>query len=654
MRRLLRCIAVLAVLAAAPALAQERVTNFVSDVRVETSGTLDVIETISVVSEGDEIKRGIQRDFPTQYRNGIGRIVTVGFDVVDVARDGHSEPYQLIRMSNGQRVRIGDADALLPPGNHVFRLHYRTTRQIGFFRDFDELYWNATGTGWTFPIQRAEARITLPSAVPFGKRAVYTGAQGATNQDAEVVSERPGQIVFRTTKGLEAGEGLTIAAAWRKGIVAAPNGVTQLGWALWEYGPLVLAIAGVLGILGYLARAVWRVQHNPDPRPIVPLFAPPDDLSAAALRLIWRQGSDDRLFSAAIVDTAVRGGLRIVEMTAGREEPTRRLEKTDVPADLPAAEKKMLGPLFKGVTKVPLNSRHYSRLIDAREALEEELERSYGDGVYFSEAAKRTFLGWKLFGGLWLLVALALVLTDGFTSLPTTLGTVAGIVGGAVGLRLLSRGRKTIPTTSRGLRISSWIVTVLVWLATAFLCGKLLVMGVTSGNPLPMAVPLIALPFVIFASSRLRGPTATGWPMRDRILGFRHYLSVAEEDRLDALNPPEKTVALFERYLPYAIALDVENRWAERFIGLLAAAATDATVTQGNDWYRGDADRWTNPTAFVSAIGPALSETIASASTEPSSSSSSSSDSSDSSSSSGSSGGGSSGGGGGGGGGSGW
>ena len=60
------------------------------------------------------------------------------------------------------RVRIGKADALLNKGEHEYEIRYRTTRQIGFFADYDELYWNATGNGWPFAIDMAEARIHLP------------------------------------------------------------------------------------------------------------------------------------------------------------------------------------------------------------------------------------------------------------------------------------------------------------------------------------------------------------------------------------------------------------------------------------------------------------------------------------------------------------
>lgn len=130
--------------------------------------------------------------------------------------------------------------------------------------------------------------------------------------------------------------------------------------------------------------------------------------------------------------------------------------------------------------------------------------------------------------------------------------------------------------------------------------------------------------------------------MMDRIAGFKQYLSIAEERRLEALHPPEKTPELFERYLPYAIALEVENRWAERFAGVLASAAAAGAAVGTASWYSGQGNVWDNPGGFASDVGSSLASTVSSASTSPSSSSG------------GSSGGGSSGGGGGGGGGSGW
>ena len=95
--------------------------------------------------------------------------------------------------------------------------------------------------------------------------------------------------------------------------------------------------------------------------------------------------------------------------------------------------------------------------------------------------------------------------------------------------------------------------------------------------------------------------------MLDRIAGFKQYLSITERERLDRMTPPDDTPELFEKYLPYAIALGVENRWAERFAAVLAAAA--AQGQQGFAWYSGSGNPWNNPTGFADSMGSSLAST---------------------------------------------
>src|SRR5687768_2939541 len=179
-----------------------------------------VTETIDVRSEGSRIVHGIFRDFPTRYKVARGGEKRVGFTILGVTRNGNVETYAREPVFGGVRVKIGDADERLEPGEHRYVLQYRTTRQLGRFDSFDELYWNVTGNGWDFVIDRAHAEIRLPKAVTFGERAVYTGAVGSTDAYARVVDERPGMIRFETTAPLQPREGLTIAAAWPKGVIA--------------------------------------------------------------------------------------------------------------------------------------------------------------------------------------------------------------------------------------------------------------------------------------------------------------------------------------------------------------------------------------------------------------------------------------------------
>jgi uncharacterized membrane protein len=140
----------------------------------------------------------------------------------------------------------------------------------------------------------------------------------------------------------------------------------------------------------------------------------------------------------------------------------------------------------------------------------------------------------------------------------------------------------------------------------------------------------------------MKAPTMQGRKVMDEIDGYKLYLSVAEADRMNMLGAePEMTEALFERHLPYAMALGVEDAWTSHF----EAQIPPERVRKGGyspGWYisRG---RGFSVSSMASNLSSGMVGTISSAATRPSSSSS-----------GGSSGGGFSGGGGGGGGGGGW
>ena len=145
------------------AAANERIGAFHSRIVVHPDASLTVTETITVNSEGQEIKRGIIREFPTKYQDKHGHTVRVGFEIVEIRRDGQLEPYHTEKAANGVKIYIGQKDVLLQPGKHTYTITYQTTRQLGFFKDYDELYWNVTGNGWTFPHRHGPGRGGTPA-----------------------------------------------------------------------------------------------------------------------------------------------------------------------------------------------------------------------------------------------------------------------------------------------------------------------------------------------------------------------------------------------------------------------------------------------------------------------------------------------------------
>ena len=632
MRAFRAALAALLVFAASPAAAQERITSFVSDVAVQPDSSLEVTETIDVVSEGDAIRRGIYRDFPTLYRGPNGSRVRVGFEFDGAERDGRPEPAAVEPLSNGVRIRIGSADTLIDPGDHRYVIRYRTTRQIGRFDDYDELYWNATGNGWMFPIETAEARIRLPAPVTFLQRAAYTGRQGSTESNAQVVSEQPGEIVFRTTWPLDLYEGLTVAAAWPKGVVAEADESTRLGWWLTDYGPPIVGALGLLGILAFYYIAWQRAGRDPRPGTVVPLFSPPDDLSPAAMRYVAEMDADNRSFAAALVDMGVRGHIRIVEEDGGWfSGDKRRIERLPSQTPLPDEEQLALVELVSTGETIEMTQENHSKFSAAKKALEENLKKRF-EGKLF----KRNY-GWAAAGvavfvaALWLSAA-AVALATGIASQAQVGVAVGAILTTVLFLLLLNR----FETAGKCLLVAG---AFLFGAGALALGAPLFAEALSTGWWFPLLLPALAFPLVFSGLWWMSAPTSDGRKVLDRIAGFKQYLSITERERLDRMTPPEDTPEIFERYLPYAIALGVENRWAQRFAGVLAAAA--AQGQQGFAWYSGNNSPWNDAGGFAKSVGSSLASTVSSASTAPGSSS-------------GSGGGGSSGGGGGGGGGGGW
>ncbi len=303
----------------------------------------------------------------------------------------------------------------------------------------------------------------------------------------------------------------------------------------------------------------------------------------------------------------------------------------------------MTSYLFRDGDSIEMEQKNHSTFSEAKDALETELKKVH-EGRLFVRNRIWAVRGLVLMAGaLALPAAAALLASPGDYGRDDILVAFAALLlpGVALGLYVLSSGRYGAMAISA--KIFAAFLGVIGLVAGAVTIGNAVEGIVAYGEIrrlIPLALPLLALPVVLTAFRWMAAPTREGRAVLDRIAGFRHYLSVAEEDRLEALHPPEKTPELFERYLPYAIALDVENEWASHFTSVLASAAASGQ-TQSLSWYSGSSDPWSNPGDFADSVGESLTSTISSASTAPGSSG-------------GSGGGGSSGGGGGGGGGGGW
>jgi hypothetical protein len=200
----------------------ERITDFVSDVEVRPDSRLDVTETITFRVLGTQLRHGINRDFPTDYRGLWGSRSTTGFVLEEVQLDGESVPTQLSRLKNGVRIRIGDPDRLVPPGIHTYTIRYLTWWQVSFRSTEDGLDWNVTGNGWEWPIDRAELRLHGPEGLIWNSVRLSTGPRGSRAGDAWIIVQAPGFLDVVTTRPLALHEGLTSPRLFRRACCCSP------------------------------------------------------------------------------------------------------------------------------------------------------------------------------------------------------------------------------------------------------------------------------------------------------------------------------------------------------------------------------------------------------------------------------------------------
>jgi len=359
------------------ACADERILEYRSDIQVLENGQLTVTEFIRVRSEGREIRRGIYRDFPTDYTDRLGNHVSVDFVPLSVHRDGRAENWHTKKRPNGIRLYAGSGDRMLPPGIHEYEWVFLTNRQLGFFASHDELYFNAVGNGWAFPIDHALITVTLPFAVPAAQLSldVYTGPYGRSQGDAvaEVLSDNT--VRFESTKTLEPGAGLTIAVAWPKGLIEEPGTGQNMTWFLEDNAAAVVLLLGLLAALGWYLWAWNRVGRDPGKGVIIPRFQAPAGLSPAACRYVIDMSFDPKAFSAAIISLAVKGQLIIEE--DGKDFTLKRIP--DAPgASLTKGERAVLNALLPGgESTIRMDNENHAAFQEARLALKKALKNEY-------------------------------------------------------------------------------------------------------------------------------------------------------------------------------------------------------------------------------------------------------------------------------------
>jgi hypothetical protein len=474
---------------------------------------------------------GIYRTIPVEYRTLQNRSWTLRLEVISVT-DSAGNPLKVDRSREQQSLKY---KIWVPGAEDAARtvvFHYRALNGLRYFEDHDELYWNVTGNQWDVPVEGVTARIELPPAAT-GVRAIAVGGlYGSRSGDIEVTVDGT-TARFSLVRPLEYQEGVTAVVGWDKGAVLAPTVAATTKDLLRSSWPLALPLFVFLFMF-----LLWRrVGRDPERRPVTVQYEPPLGLTPAETGALLDQFVHGHDITATIVDLAVAGYLRIEE-----------------------EETKVLG-LF------PKTDFLFHRLRPSREARPlEPHETAVLDGMFKSQVHT---------------VRLSDLSGDFYKQLP-------GIREG-VYRRLIKRGLyRSRPDNV----IKYWILGGVAFGVLVAGIGNEELLGraeVSSGINY-LAAGLSALIVALFGLI-MPARTVAGARAYEGARGFEEFLRRVESGKAPGV---DRTPAMFERFLPYAIAFGVEQQWARSFQDIVHRPPT---------WYIGPGRLDLDFLAFTGRLG---------------------------------------------------
>ncbi|MEW7007750.1 DUF2207 domain-containing protein [Lentilitoribacter sp. EG35] len=583
------CLVLILVLLPA-AYANEQITDYHARIEIAKNGDLTVTETISVIAEGRNINRGIFRDFPLYFISSNGTEKRVDFDIISIKRNGNKEPYHTSYVNSDIRIYIGEEDYYIDRGPHTYEIKYQTDRQMQFFNEGDELYWNVTGNFWQFQINKASAEVHAPDNGKISGVAFFTGRVGQQLQFANAkISDDGRSAFFETTKALSQGEGLTIVAQMPVGTVNKPTESQEFWWFMRDFGHVVVATITLI-IVGLYYGISWLIiGRDPTPSHIRERQTTSLGISPALVRYIYNRSRVDGTFtsiSAAILNLAVKDYIKIEDIDGDPQlvvSENRELQK------LPVGEAAIMEAVNKYGT-FRITKSNGKSLTALRSSFNNAISSEHRNMFYKHNS------GAIALGIILTIVGLGATMVFNIMGLFTLItSTIFAIIAGVLLIPIYLLGKWFLSFENDGLRylLVSIMSVIGVVGAGLIIAGIYLVIEDTNTwSHIPFAIVAVLLVALnIFFFDLMGRPTNMGAELMAQIEGLKLHLENYHEQRMNLAGTPRMSPKYFEKQLPYAVALDIEKPWSETFDKWLESAEAK---TAGVSSYRPrwDRDRW--------------------------------------------------------------
>ncbi|WP_149263032.1 DUF2207 domain-containing protein [Actinomadura sp. K4S16] len=498
-------------------------------------GTVRVKETIVYRFAGHD---GFQRTYPTRVHESLTEDRVYRIENLRAASpDGG--PSKATSSAKGLNTVVKVAGGRKLTGDHTVVLEYDVRGAITRMGAADELRWPVVG-GWKVPLD--EAKAVVDGGAMIRNVNCFTGPIGSTIGCTQYYTNHTHTQGVFAQQGMLPGEYLTVVAGLPAGTTGghaiyerrhtvatafSVNAVTGAALA----GLLVLLVGGVAALYllrGRDARTVGKRAAEGDQVPVAGAeFEPPNGVRPGQIGTLIDEQADVIDVTATIVDLAVRGYLLIEEedrAVTGRLDWTlRRLDRPQT--DLLPYERILLDALLTAPDGTVLDAVALSALGGTfATKLSQVRSAMYDDVVKQGWFARRP----DTVRSRWTIAGIAL--------------TLLGIAG-----------------------------TVALALTTEWALAGLAL--------------IIAGAALAYGGQYMPAKTARGATVLAHTIGFRAFLErggIPDDGTMAA----RQRIALFSRFLPYAVVFDVVAKWAET----VKDAGERAEGADNLYWYEGPAE----------------------------------------------------------------
>lgn len=228
--------------------AQEHIPYLSSQIEILPSGLASINDTVVVVAGGKKLKNGLARIIPkiSTSREGVANKINV--NVVSVSVNEQEIPHKLIEQSDSYMI-VPENDYTLEPGVYTYNFQYLVDRQLWEYSDFNEFYWDVTGSRWNLIIGKALVSIRLPGTSKPLSSLIFLGYPSQLTSENTMLSEGQNTIGFAALTPLYIGEGMHIIIALPKNDFISPDNSKKLTWFVEDYGDILIAAICLLAIL---------------------------------------------------------------------------------------------------------------------------------------------------------------------------------------------------------------------------------------------------------------------------------------------------------------------------------------------------------------------------------------------------------------------